>query len=180
MLQRISRNAFIGVAWWAPLLPISNVGSQFNPRDWHGTHIVSRLAVQRASSPSTLPRTVEALRVEHATAIRRFIAAINDQRAIDAVNMLSAKLVSDDAARQQWLQQFSAIESIHVTAIEPSAIGNAGSCYQYKVKLETHVSADLDRAVPFYGWSDNPNYRWIGLCPNGNGGWAISSFGTGP
>jgi hypothetical protein len=73
-----------------------------------------------------------------------------------------------------------AIKFIHVMAIEPSAMGTTASCYQYKVKLEANVSTDPEAALPSYGWEDNPNYRWIRLCPDGRGGWAISSFGTGP
>lgn len=98
----------------------------------------------------------------------------------DAVGMLSAELVPDAAAKREWTRHFSAIKSIHVIAIEPSAVATMAPCYEYKVKLEAHIFADSEAAMPFYGWEDNPNFRWIRLCPDERDRWAISSFGTGP
>lgn len=94
--------------------------------------------------------------------------------------MLSTELISDAAAKRDWIRHFSAIKSIHVLAIEPSAIAAMSPCSAYKVTLEAHVVADPKAPMPFYGWDANPNYRWIELCPGRTGAWVISSFGTGP
>ena len=116
----------------------------------------------------------------HVETIQRFIAAIDQHRPADAVGMLSAELVPDAAAKRDWNHHFSAIKSIHVMAIEPSAVGAMAPCTQYKVKLEVYVAADPTAPMPFYGWEDNPNFRWIRLCPDNRGAWAIFSFATGP
>jgi hypothetical protein len=136
--------------------------------------------IQLAPRSSTAQHPVQALPAEHVETIQRFIGAINEHRPTDAVGMLSAELVPDAAAKRDWLRHFSAIKSIHVMAIEPSALATMAPCAQYKVKLEAHVAADPSAAMPFYGWEDNPNFRWIRLCPDGRGMWTISSFGTGP
>ena len=120
------------------------------------------------------------LNAAHVETIQRFIAAIDAQRPADAVDMMSVELNPDATAKREWVQHFSAIKSIRVMAIEPSALGVPAPCAQYKVKLEAHVAADPKAPMPFYGWDDNPNFRWIMLCPNQSGAWLIASFGTGP
>jgi hypothetical protein len=117
---------------------------------------------------------------QHSEIIHRFIGAINAGRPTEAVGMLSAELAPDAAAKREWTRHFSAIKSIHVMAIEPSAVAVTAPCQEYKVTLEARVSADPEAAIPFYGWEDNPNYRWIELCPDRTGAWVIVSFGTGP
>jgi len=117
---------------------------------------------------------------QHSEIIQRFIGAINAGRPTEAVGMLSAELAPDAAAKREWTRHFSAIKSIHVMAIEPSAVAATAPCQEYKVTLEARVSADPEAAIPSYGWDDNPNYRWIELCPDRTGAWAIASFGTGP
>jgi hypothetical protein len=138
------------------------------------------LVISNPISAELAQRPIQALPAEHVETIQRFIGAINERRPAEAVGMLSAELVPDAAAKRDWIRHFSAIKSIHVIAIEPSALGAEAPCHQYKVKLEAHVAADPTAPMPFYGWEDNPNYRWIGLCPDARGAWTISSFGTGP
>jgi len=95
-------------------------------------------------------------------------------------DMLGAELVPGAAAKRDWNLQLSAIKSIHILAIKPSVPVATAPCRQYKLKLEADVSADPTAAIPSYGWEDNPNYRWIRLCPAATGAWTITSFGTGP
>jgi len=159
--------------------PISAV-NRIDPWDQSRGNIVPLRLIQLAPRSPIPQRPIQALPAEHVETIQHFIGAINERRPTDAVGMLSAELVPDAAAKRDWIRHFSAIKFIHVMVIEPSAMGTTASCYQYKVKLEAIVSADPEAAVPLYGWEDNPNYRWIRLCPDGRGRWAISSFGTGP
>lgn len=165
------------------LLAIScpvRAGNGIDPRDQTRGGIIQFQLVQLAP-PSSIPqRPVHVLPAGHVEAIQRFIGAINEGRSAEAVAMLSAELVPDAAARRDWSRQFSAIKSIHVLAIEPSVPAATAPCHQYKVKLEAHVAADPTAAMPFYGWDDNPNYRWIRLCPAATGAWTITSLGTGP
>lgn len=139
------------------------------------------LRLSQLTPRSSIPqRPMHGLPAEHVETIQRFIGAINEGRSTDAVAMLSVELVSHAAARRDWSRQFSAIKSIRVLTIEPSVPAATAPCHQYKLKLEAHVSADPKAPMPFYGWEDNPNYRWIRLCPAATGAWTITSFGTGP
>jgi hypothetical protein len=176
-------HALIVLALAAALLALPNVVSAENhlaPLERSGANAVSIVVAQVSPNTTISRRPAEVLRPEHVNAIQHFIGAINDHRTADAVDMLSTELVPDQASRRQWLRQFSAIKSISIVSIEPSTIGTEGSCFEYKVKLKAHVSADPNSAIPNYGWEENLNYRWIQLCPDGKGAWTISSLGTGP
>ena len=165
------------------LLMISNsisAENRLDPRDQSRDSIVPLRLIQFTPRSSISQSPIQGLPAEHVETIQRFIGAINERRPTDAVRMLSAELVPDAAAKREWTRHFSAIKSIHVIAIEPSAVTTMAPCYEYKVKLEAHVSADPEAAMPLYGWEDNTNFRWIQLCPDERGAWAISSFGTGP
>jgi hypothetical protein len=153
--------------------------NRLDPWDQSCDSIVPLGLIQLAPCSSISQRLIQGLPAEHVETIQRFIGAINERRPT-AVGMLSAELIPNAAAKREWTRHFSAIKSIHVIAIEPSAVATMAPCYEYKVKLEAHVSADPEAAMPFYGWEDNPNFRWIRLCPDARGTWAISSFGTGP
>jgi len=149
----------------------SNSGSRLIAACFAG----SLLAAHAAAAPPS-----GALPAEHIATIERFIKAIDEQRAADAVAMLDAQLAPDAAAKRDWLRQFSAIRSIRITAIAPSALSAPAPCSDYKVTLEVRVSVDAQAALPSYGWGDDPNDRWIRLCPDRAGAWTIASFATGP
>jgi len=47
--------------------------------------------------------------------------------------------------------------------------------------LEVYVSSDAkDAPIPYYGWGDNPNIRWVVLEKDSDGSWKISALATGP
>jgi hypothetical protein len=148
--------------------PIS-AENRLDPQDQGRGDIVPFRLIQLAPRSSVQQRQAQALPAEHVETIQRFIAAIDEHRPADAVGMLSGELVPDAAAKRDWIRHFSAIKSIHVMAIEPSALATTAPCSQYKVKLEAHVAADPTAPMPFYGWDDNPNFRWITLCPDQRG-----------
>jgi len=116
---------------------------------------------------------------KHAAVISQFFALINDHRVSDALAMMSPELVPE-VDRAGWTRQFTAIKSIHVRDIRPAGMGGSGPCVEYKVTIEADVSSEAANApIPYYGWDDNPNLRWIHLCPRGDQ-WLISEIGTGP
>jgi hypothetical protein len=121
------------------------------------------------------------LSASHPAVIRQFIDLIDKHRVGDALSMMGPELVPNTRARADWARQFSAITSIRVLSIHPADLGDNGACFEYRVTLEVHVSAQAANApIPNYGWGRNPNFRWITLCPSGGQSWRISSFATGP
>jgi hypothetical protein len=116
---------------------------------------------------------------KHAAVISQFFALINDHRVSGALAMMSPELVPE-ADRAAWTRQFSAIKSIRVIDIRPADMKRSGTCFEYKVTLEADVSSEAaNEPIPYFGWDDNPNLRWIHLCPRGDQ-WLISDIGTGP
>jgi len=113
--------------------------------------------------------------------IRNFFALIDEQKIPEAINMLSVSMVPDDSAKQAWGVQFNDIKSINVLKLEPSMPESwTEETHSYKVTLEAYVSSDAASApIPYYGWEDNPNIRWVELVKEGEL-WKINSIATGP
>jgi hypothetical protein len=104
---------------------------------------------------------------------------IDGHRVSDALAMMTQELVPD-ADRAAWTRQFAAIRSMHVVDIRPADTGRVGPCFKYKVTIRADVAPEAaNEPIPYFGWDDNPNLRWIELCPRGDK-WLISSIGTGP
>jgi len=113
--------------------------------------------------------------------IRNFFNLINERRIPEAVNMMSKINVENDSTKQAWGVQFNAIKSINVQKIEKSMEENwTDNSHTYKVILEAYVSSEAAGApIPYYGWADNPNIRWVQLVRENNL-WRINGLATGP
>jgi len=51
----------------------------------------------------------------------------------------------------------------------------------FKVTLETYISSEAkDAPIPYYGWQDNPNIRWVSVEKDAICLWKIAALATGP
>ena len=177
MRARIIAAGFTGLLWAWPQIIIATEldlpGSQYR------SAAVFQVAQAGPQDSSANRGAIDQPGAKHAAFISQFIALINDHRVSDALAMMSPELVPD-ADRAAWTRQFSAIKSIRVMDIRPADTKRSGPCFEYKVTLEADVSSEAaNEPIPYFGWDDNPNLRWIHLCPRGDQ-WLISSIGTGP
>jgi len=133
-----------------------------------------------ADQTSTQPTAVVPLPTEE-DIIRNFFNLINEKRIPEAISMLSQSAVGDDSSKQAWGVQFNAVKSINVQKIEPSMPESwSQDSHSYKVTLEAYVSSDAANApIPYYGWGDNPNLRWVSITKEGDL-WKINELATGP
>ena len=95
--------------------------------------------------------------------------------------MMSSQNTNNESTKQAWGVHFNAIKSLGVIDIEPYAPDSWSASYQiYKATLEAYVSSDAANApIPYYGWEDNPNIRWVTLIKEGDF-WRIDTLATGP
>jgi len=114
--------------------------------------------------------------------IRTFFNLIDEGRIPEAIIMMSPKLVLDDSTRQAWGVHFNAIESMKVLAIEPFWQEEwTENKETYKVTLEASVASEAANApIPYYGWQDNPNFRWVTIEKGEDDVWQIAEIATGP
>jgi len=146
------------------------------------------LTQRKASSP-VIPKQGPSLEVKQNVVplpteediIRTFFNLINEKRIPEAIAMMSQKNTTDEAAGVAWGIHFNAIKSVKVRTIEASTSENWGADrHTYKVALDVSVSPETASApVPYYGWGDNPNFRWVTLVKEGNL-WKIDELATGP
>jgi hypothetical protein len=113
--------------------------------------------------------------------IRNFFNLINEGKPADAVMAMSKQNTENDSTKQAWAVQFEAIKSINILKIEKSMEENwTENSHDYKVTLEAYVSSESANApIPYYGWGDNPNIRWIRIVKEDDL-WKINGIATGP
>jgi len=174
---RIIIAGFAGLFWaWPQIMTAREIDL---PGPLYKNAAVSQVAQAGPQDSSAKRGAIAQPVAKHAEIISRFIALIDDHRVGDALAMMSPELLPD-ADRVAWTRQFAAIKSIHVMDIRPADTGRSGPCFEYKVTLKVDVSSEAaNEPIPYFGWDDNPNLRWIELCPSGDS-WLISSIGTGP
>jgi hypothetical protein len=107
--------------------------------------------------------------------INLFFNLIDEDRASEAISMLTAKNIADDANKQAWGVQFNAIDSVAVKSIEKTGENT------YKVTLGVVMKPGMENAqpMPYYGWGDGEFVRWVTLEKDGLT-WKISEIATGP
>jgi hypothetical protein len=112
--------------------------------------------------------------------ITLFFGSINNRQNKEAVKLLSQNLNPNKETEKTWLEQFNAIKSVHIMDIKEIAKDTWTDTRKvYKVTLEIYVDNSAANApIPYYGWEDNPNIRFIGVIKL-NSRWYIDRIGTG-
>jgi len=113
--------------------------------------------------------------------IRNFFSLINEKKIPEAIGIMSKINTDNDSTKQAWGVQFNAIKSINVQKIEKSMEEDwLENSHIYKTTLEAYVSSEAASApIPYYGWGDNPNIKWIELVKE-DGLWKVNEIATGP
>jgi len=110
--------------------------------------------------------------------IRNFVALIEEGRADKAALM---KKIKDDTEFQTWAVHFAAINSFKLLKIEKvSEESWSNNKHIYKVVLDVWMDPKSANApIPYYGWQNGENTRWITLEKVENV-WKIAEIATGP
>ncbi len=110
--------------------------------------------------------------------VRNFFNLIGEKKASDAVTMMN---VTDDSQKQAWAVQFNAMTSVKALTIEPSMQADwTDTKHTYKVTLDVSMNpASANAPIPYYGWDNGQNTRWINLEKVGDL-WKVSGIATGP
>ncbi|MCX6726539.1 MAG: hypothetical protein NTY75_01835 [Candidatus Shapirobacteria bacterium] len=108
--------------------------------------------------------------------IRVFFSLIDEKRIPEAIGMMSEKAISNDSVKQEWTTQFNDFDSVKVVAVEKSIEENL-----YKVTLEAKVNLRAaNYPIPYYGYGDKTDVRFIKLIKDSQGRWKIDGIATGP
>jgi hypothetical protein len=108
--------------------------------------------------------------------IRNFFGLINEKRVPEAIDAMSDKAVPNDEIKDQWEAQFGDFDSVKVTGIEKSIEENL-----YKVTMEVEINLRAaNYPIPYYGYDDKTDIRFIKLVQDSKGVWKIDGISTGP
>jgi len=110
--------------------------------------------------------------------INSFFNLINEKRIPEAINMMDPKAVSDESTKQALGVQFNDFDSVKVISIE-KFINADDSLYQVELAAKINPRA-ANYPIPYYGYSDQSDIRFIKLVKNSQGIWKIESINTGP
>ncbi|MGB9911311.1 MAG: hypothetical protein ACPLKP_01760 [Microgenomates group bacterium] len=110
--------------------------------------------------------------------IRNFVSLIEEGSADKAAQMMKVK---DETEMQIWGVHFSAINSFKLLKIEKANENEwTDTKHIYKVLLDVWMDPrSADAPIPYYGWENGQNTRWITLEKVGNT-WKIAEIATGP
>jgi len=110
--------------------------------------------------------------------IRNFVNLIEEGQADKAALMMKT---NNDAELQTWAVHFAAINSFKLLKIEKANEESwAENKHIYKVVLDVWMDPSSANApIPYYGWQNGENTRWITLEKVGDV-WKISEIATGP
>ena len=135
-----------------------------------------------ASTPTpTQKATTEVSKPQETDIINSFFGVIGEHRPSDAVSMLAPDQIASDADKQAWAVQFNAFSTLKVMSVEPALQDTwTDTQHEYKVTLDATMKPEAASApIPYYGWDNGTNIRWIMLVKVGDL-WKISGIATGP
>ena len=113
--------------------------------------------------------------------IRTFFNLIAERRVSDAVSMMSESINKNDNQKQLWGVQLNAMKSVKIISID-SSLPEEWSTTRHTYKVTMNVTMDPNSAnnhIPFYGYENGTNIRWVTLIKEENI-WKIESIATGP
>ena len=110
--------------------------------------------------------------------IRNFVNLIGEGSADKAALMMKTK---DETELQTWGVHFNAINSFKLLKIEKASEESwTDNKHIYKVVLDVWMDPrSADAPIPYYGWQNGENTRWITLEKVGDI-WKIAEIATGP
>ena len=113
--------------------------------------------------------------------ITSFSNLISQGKAKDAVKMLSLQNTSSEEMKKMWQEQFEAMKSVKVLSLEPAMKSSwTDQRREYKVVLDMVMDeSSKDAPIPYYGYDQGENTRFIVLVKEGNK-WSIDTIVTGP
>lgn len=112
--------------------------------------------------------------------IQVFFNLINEQKGEEAIGMMTENMKGEDDTKKVWLAHFKAIKGLEVVEITPYDEQSwDDNTRVYQISLNVTVSEEAkDEPIPYYGWGENPNLRWISL-ERQNSTWQIAAIATG-
>jgi hypothetical protein len=114
-------------------------------------------------------------------ALEEFFVIVNSRDINEAMKSMAQAMINTPEKRKGWRSQLAAIRSIHVLGVEPARTQDwRDNLHIFKVTLETYVENSPNAPIPFYGWGDNPNVRWVTMKLNSQRRWVIEEIATGP
>ncbi len=116
--------------------------------------------------------------------IRNFVARIEEGKANEAAKMMKINQRNASQARsefQAWAAQFAAITSFKLLKIEKASEDQwSETRHIYRVTFDVRMDPRSAKApIPYYGWENGLNIRWIILEKEGNV-WKIARIATSP
>ncbi|MEN6463466.1 MAG: copper amine oxidase N-terminal domain-containing protein, partial [Syntrophomonas sp.] len=105
-----------------------------------------------------------------------FFSSLGSREVDDAMSLMDAELLGNDAARAAWRSLFSSFDTLQVKSITD---WNPGEWTLDQQAFKVEFSLQLKNGAPETMWMDGLNTRWVFVKPvNGQG--KISQLATGP
>lgn len=136
---------------------------------------------QKQKSPTSQTKVEEVKVIDSKSYLELFLKNIADKKIPEAIAMMTAKTVPDDAIKQAWGVQFAAFKKLVVKSIEPTLQESwTDNSEEYVVTLDVEMTPEsANGPIPYYGYDMGINTRWVTM-EKENGVWKVSGINTGP
>ena len=113
--------------------------------------------------------------------VRTFFQHLSDGNISEAVLMMSPEVIANDSTKQAWGVQLNSFSFLQLLSVDPVMKEEwTNTTEEYKVVINAKMKQESATAlIPYYGWNDGSNTRFIILEKKGNI-WYIQAIGTGP
>lgn len=114
--------------------------------------------------------------------IRTFFNLIGEKRIPEAISMMDKSIVKDDSTKQSWGVNLNSLDSVTVKSITKTSEEEWTATRQiYKIVLNLKVNpSGANAPIPYYGWSNGDNTRWVIIQKDSSNLWKIVEIATGP
>jgi len=152
---------------------INKININFSEAESTSGAIEDKSFIQEDSGGASLPEDEEFL--------NSFSSLIDQGKAGEAVAMFSSQNTGSEETKKMWQEQFEAMESVKVLSVEPVMKNSwTDQRREYKVVLDmTMDESSKDAPIPYYGYDQGENTRFITLIKEGDK-WFIEAIATAP
>jgi len=132
-----------------------------------------KTATAGSQQQTALPTDLEFLKI--------FFDTVNSKNMPFAMNMLDPSFSSTEESKKTWESYLSSFKSIALKNTEEANKNEwTDIMHIYKVTLTVETSEEYAKAtIPYFGYDNGDNIRWITLKKGGDNLWRVAGFATG-
>jgi hypothetical protein len=128
---------------------------------------------ESSNNPASLPSDTDSIAL--------LFQAINQKNSAITLAVMDPTAIQTEADKKGWAEQFAAFEKVELKSIE---VSNKDAWkdneHIYKIVVNAKMTAASAKAmIPYYGWGDGDNTKWVTVRKGTDELWRVVGFASG-